>query len=158
MGTPVASRPTEGTVTEPTSYEEGGDGPPPPRHAPGGGVAGGRDRMAVGALVAGILSVVLALVAPVLGILLGLTGIVLGVLARRRARSARTGAGLATAGIVLGAIGLVVGGLVAAFVTENAEEIEDLGQCLEDAGNDRAARDDCREEFNDRISAPAPVG
>lgn len=143
-------------MTEPQSYEGSDQGPP----APGwrrGGVTGGRDGMAVGALVAGILAVVLAVPVFPIGILLGIIAIVLGVLARKRARAGRTGSGLATAGIVLGAIGLVVGGLVAAFVVTNADEFEDLAECLEDAGDDSAARDACEEEFDEQIGAPAPA-
>jgi hypothetical protein len=50
----------------------------------------------------------------------------------------------------------VLGGLVAAFVVTNADEFEDLAECLEEA-DDEAARDACEEEFDERIGAPAPV-
>jgi hypothetical protein len=92
----------------------------------------------------------------VIGGLLGIVAIVLGVLGRKKAkRGEASNGGMALAGIVLGALGLllsvlVVGG-VASFL--GSEEGGNLTECLQDAGNDTAAQQQCQTEFEDQLGS-----
>jgi len=121
--------PQPGHDTSEGSY---GTTPPPPTGAPepaapeyGAPVYGapayteppapvaGRNGMAIGALVVGIVGVVLAFCLPPLGLVLGVVALVLGFLARRKA-AVNGGAGQAMAGIILGAVSIVLAVVVLA--------------------------------------------
>lgn len=128
--------------------------PPPP---PTGGAYGahhvdeskpGRG-MAIAALVLGILALLLCWTV-IGGILLGLIALVLGIVAAVKARKGRArGAGMAITGAVLGAIGLILAGVLVAVGVSilNSESGQNLQDCLEDAGNDDAAVEQCQQEF-----------
>ena len=121
---------------------------------PGGGAP--RNGLGLTALVLGIVGLVLAVLFFPLGILLGIAAVVLGVLGRKRAaRREATNGGQATAGIVTGVIAVVLGGLIAAFVgsflADNAEEISDLTECIEQAAGDDAAEQACQQRFEDQV-------
>lgn len=112
----------------------------------------------VGALVVGLLALVLSVLFFPLGVLLGIVAVILGVLGRKKAaRGEATNGGVAVAGITTGVIAVAIGVLVAIFVggfiADNADEIDDLAECLEQAGTDQAA-DECAAEFEDEIGSP----
>lgn len=127
--------------------ESAAEQPPQGWDPPAGGGAGrptGQNGPAIGALVCGILGLVLFLI-PVLGLLLAVIGIALGIVGVRRARDPATpGRGLSIAGIVTGALGALLGlwllvGLVGIFtdddfrdMMERIQEGEDPEEVIED--------------------------
>lgn len=120
----------------------------------GGGAPQSRSKaMAVAALVLGILAVLLSWTI-IGGILLGLIAVVLGIVAAGRAkRGAAGGRGMAIAGAVLGLLGAVLAGVLVAvgvslFNSDSARELQD---CLERAGDDQAAVEQCRRDFEDDV-------
>ncbi len=60
---------------------------------------------------------------------------------------------MAITGIVLGLVSLVIAGLTvyagATFIL-GREDVQDLRQCLKEAGNDRAAQQECQREFEEQ--------
>jgi hypothetical protein len=118
----------------------GGAPPPPPpwepgqrASAPSTGVVVPNDRLAVGALAAGILGLLCG-VAGCGGIVVGPIGIALGLIARGRIRDgagATRGEGMALAGIVLGSIGLALAIFWLAFLLANPDFLDDFQEQLE---------------------------
>jgi len=109
--------------------------------------------MAIAALVLGALALLLCWTI-IGGILLGLIAVVLGIVAVVRARSGRAaGTGLAVTGIVLGTIGLIIAGVLVAVGISflNSESGQNLQDCLEQAGDDQTAIDQCQQEFNEDL-------
>jgi hypothetical protein len=111
--TPSPPPPPGGYVPPPGGYV-----PPPPAGYAGAGVAGRRtDGLAIGALIAGILSLV-CFWPLCLGIILGPAAAIMGFISRQRvAASGGTvgGGGLALAGLVLGIIGFIASAAWAIF-------------------------------------------
>ena len=90
----------------------------------------------------------------VVGGLLGLIAIVLGILGRKKAkRGEASNGGMALAGIVLGVLGLLLSVLVVAGGASflGSEEGSNLTECLQDAGTDPAAQEQCRVQFEDQV-------
>ena len=90
------------------------------------------------------------------GGLLGIAAIVLGVLGRKRAaRGEATNGGMAVAGIVLGVLGLLLSALAVfgAVSLFNSSEFSNLTECLQSAGDDRAAQQQCQADFEDRVTS-----
>jgi hypothetical protein len=114
--------------------------------------------MATAALVLGIIAIVLCFTAFG-GILLGLLAVVLGAVALRRARRGEAeGHGRAVAGVVTGGLGLVLG-VVFLFVWLaffRSAGVGDLVSCLQQAGNDTSAQQQCQQDFRDRYVPSAP--
>jgi hypothetical protein len=112
-----------------------------------------RNGLGVAALVVGVLALLSSLTL-IGGIVLGIAAIVLGVLGRGRAkRGEADNGGMALAGVVLGVVGLLLSLLflaigVAIFSSESGQ---DLADCLEQAGDDQAAIEDCQRRFVDSI-------
>jgi len=123
---------------------------------PGGG--GSRNGLGTAALVCGILSILTCwLVVP--GILFGLLAIGLGIAGRRRARRGEASNGSqALAGLITGAVGTALSLLIlavagAALVSFfNSETGQNLRDCLNNAGNDQAAIEQCQQEFADEVA------
>ena len=108
-----------------------------------------RNGFGTAALVLGILALVSS-ITVVGGILLGLVAIVFGALGRGRAkRGEATNGSSATAGLVLGIVALVVaGGLIAVGASFlNSDEGQKLRDCLQQAGSDPAAQQQCQVDF-----------
>ena len=111
-----------------------------------------RNGLGIAALVLGILAVLTGLF--VVGAAFGLAAIVLGILGRGRAkRGEATNGGMALAGIVLGVLGvlltiLVVVGIASLF---DSEQFANLADCLESAGNDVAAQQQCQADFEQEV-------
>ncbi len=149
---------------EPAGYGQpaGGFGAPTYGQQPGGfGAPGGfgghvapRNGFGVAALVLGILALVTS-ITVVGGVLLGIAAIVFGVLGRGRAKKGQaTNGGMALAGLILGVLGLVLSIVLAAAVGSvlSRGDFGTLTECLDDAGNDQAAIDDCSAEFQDSVN------
>ena len=118
--------------------------PQPPRGGSG---------LAIGALIAGVLALV-SFWTVFGGILLGVVAIVLGLVALSRVRKGLAGGrGMAIAGIVTGALGLVLGIAWAAFLSNllNSDSVQNLQDCLQEAGNDEAAQSQCERDFDDEL-------
>jgi Domain of unknown function (DUF4190) len=112
-----------------------------------------RNGIGTAALVLGVIGFLLAII--VLGGLLGIVAIILGIVGLSRVRRGEaTNRGSAIAGIVLGALAVLLAGVLvvagATFISDNKEEFDDLGDCLDKATTDQD-RDDCADEFRDQI-------
>ena len=111
-----------------------------------------RNGLGIAALVLGILALLTALF--VVGGAFGIAAIVLGFLGRGRAkRGEATNGGMALAGIVLGVLSLLLTVLVLVGVASlfQSEQFSNLADCLESAGNDRAAQQQCQAEFEEDV-------
>lgn len=108
----------------------------------------------IAALVLGILSLVTSF-SVVGGILLGLAAIVFGALGRGRAnKGLANNGGMALTGLILGAVGLLVSIVFAVLVGSllSRGDFGSLTECLEAAGSDQAAQQECSAEFEDSIT------
>lgn len=124
----------------------GAFGAPPPR-------TGGRNGLGVAALILGLLAVLTAITVFV-GILFGLLAIILGVIGRGRAkRGEANNGGMALAGIILGIVGLLISSaLIAVGVSVfNSETGQRLKDCIESAGSNQAAINQCRVDLENDL-------
>lgn len=122
--------------------------------APGGPVSAPKNGLGVAALVLGILAI-LTFFTLVGGVLFGLLAIVLGLVGRGRAkRGEATNGGMALAGVILGVLGLlIVAGLFAVGASFlNSDSGQKLQDCLESAGQDQAAVQQCQRDFADNLT------
>jgi heme/copper-type cytochrome/quinol oxidase subunit 2 len=88
------------------------------------------------------------------GIVLGVAAIVLGFIGRGRVkRGEATNGGVAMAGIVLGFLGVVVSIVAIALAIWSFDVFGggDLVDCLQRAGNDPAAQQQCEEDFTSNV-------
>ncbi len=137
-----------------------GGNPPPGNNQPPGGYGGYGQQpgyppakqgsgLAIAALVVGILAV-LSGITVLGGILLGLVAIVLGAIASSKAKKGTGGGrGMAIAGIVLGVLGLVIAGAIIAL---GVSIFGDINSCVDDAGGDQAAINQCEKDFNEKYN------
>ena len=130
---------------QPQAQQWGGQGgyQGQPQYAPQPQASNG---LAIGALVCGILAFLGGIF--VLPAILGLVAIVLGFIARGKVkRGEATGQGMALAGIILGALSIIIAIAVvlagAAFLDFAGSSIVDFAECVEQAGQDQAAIDEC---------------
>ncbi|GAB5898829.1 DUF4190 domain-containing protein [Mycolicibacterium mageritense] len=145
----------------PSPYGAYGGGYPPPPPPPYGAyqpqAAGPRNGLGIAALVTAIVG--LLLVWSVLGgLILGLVAIILGFVGRGRCkRGEADNSGVATTGIVLGFIAMVISvAFVVVYFTVGAHWFNEVGgrdyvSCLQEAGNDQAAQQQCEETFQKRL-------
>jgi hypothetical protein len=174
------STPPQGTPGEPTGFgapagppagygapagEPTGYGAPAygqqPAGAPFGQQPGGfgghvtpKNGLGVAALVLGILSLPAAFTV-IFGVLFGVLAIIFGVLGRGRAKKGQANnGGMATAGLVLGILGVVLSLVLAAVVGSllSRGDFGSLTECLDAAGADQAAQENCATEFEDSIT------
>jgi hypothetical protein len=167
-GTPPPGPPTGqpagygAPLGQPAGYGAPAGGPPPYGQQPGGfGAPGGfgghgspKNGFGIAALVLGILALVTCFTV-VGGILLGLAAIVFGVLGRGRAKKGLAdNGGMALAGLILGLLGLLASVAIAAAVGSvlSRGDFGNLTECLESAGQDQAAIDECSAEFEDSVT------
>lgn len=112
----------------------------------------------------GIAALVVAIIALLLtwsvigGLIFGVTAVVLGFLAHGRSRRGEaTNGGVAVSGIVLGAIACVLSLVfVGIWVHFGKQWFDDIGgpdyvHCLERAGDDTVAQQQCEQEFERRV-------
>jgi len=122
--------------------------------APGGPAGSPKNGLGVAALVLGILALLTSF--TVLGgVLFGLLAIVLGLVGRGRAkRGEATNGGMALAGVILGVLGLLISvaliALGASFL--NSDSGRELQDCIESAGQDQAAAQQCQRDFAENIT------
>lgn len=152
----------QGGYPPPGGYQPPGGGYPPPGGYPGqppGGYGApaqqprGGSGLAATALVLGILALLFSWTV-VGGVLLGLPAVVLGLVASGRAKRGRArGRGLAIGGIITGILGVVGAIVVIALGVSflNSDTGQNLRDCLEAAGGDQAAVDQCEQQFRDQI-------
>lgn len=142
--------------------QQGGQYPPQGgQYPPQGGYQGGYQEqpkkgkgLAVAALIVGVLAL-LSSVTIIGGILLGLIGLVLGFVASGKAKRGQAdGRGMAIFGIVLSVLGILVSILivVGAVTFLNSESGQNLQDCIEQAGQDQAALDQCNRDFSDELT------
>ena len=156
----ASSRPVEGQPQygqEQYGQEQYGQpqygSPPPGQGGYGQPQVAPKNGLGIAALVLGILAL-LTFLTVVGGILFGLIAVVLGFVARGKVkRGEATNGGMALAGIITGAIGLVLSlGVIALGVSIlNSDSVSNLQDCLNDAGNDTAAQQQCQTEFSDNF-------
>lgn len=133
--------------------QQPGYGQPPYGTASGGHQGPKKNGFGVAALVLGVLSLITWFF--LIGGLFGLVAIILGVLGRGRVkRGEADNGGMALAGIITGALGLLLTILVIAGVAAlfGSGEFSNLTDCLNEAGRDQAAIDECSREFEDSVS------
>jgi len=138
----------------PAPYGDYYQGPPP---APKNGLG-------VAALVVAILALIGSF-SVVGGILLGIVAVILGFIARGRAKSGEaTNGGVALAGIILGVVSIIAGLAFIAIWVSLFKEVgaTDYFDCLQQAGQDRSAVQQCSDEFRQSVSerlssAPTPA-
>lgn len=111
--------------------------------------------MAVASLVLGILGLLTS--AFLLGGLLGLVAIILGIIALGKIKRGEAGGrGMAIGGIVTGILALLVTILivvtVGAFFANNADEIDNLSDCLNAANNNQTEIQACQDEFERQLN------
>lgn len=92
------------------------------------------------------------------GIALGITAVVLGVIGRGRVkRGEANNGGMATGGIALGALSIVAGlAFIAIYATLGWAMFQDVGggdyiDCINRAGSDEAAIQECANDFTQRV-------
>ena len=153
FSTPPGDRPT------PTGGSGPGSGQPYGQPAGYGqpygqpGAQGHRNGVGTAALVLGVIALLTSWIFG-LGGALGLAAIILGVVGLRRVqRREASNRGSAIAGLVLGALSVliaafVVAGTVALF---RSGTVQDLAECLQQAGQDPAAQEQCRREAEERL-------
>lgn len=147
---------------QPPGQQPGGYGQQPGQYPPPGygqpyGQQGGpqgpqKNGLGIAALVLGILSLFSWFF--LIGGLFGLIAIILGIIALGRVkRGEANNKGMSLAGIVTGALGLLLTVLVVVGVATlfNSGEFGNLTECLNNAGGDQAAVDDCSRQFQDRV-------
>ncbi len=153
--------PPSGYPPPPSGYPPPPSGyPPPPQPYAGYGAlpAAPRNGLGTAALIAGVLSLP-ASFTVFGGFILAIVAIILGFIAHRRARAGEaTNGGMAIAGIALGVLGIIVSAVMVFFVFHVFKEFggRDFMDCMEQAGSDRSAQQQCQEEFKgnleDRLS------
>lgn len=130
---------------------------PPPPQGPYGGYPGGYPMQTApknGLGIASLIVAIIGLLSVFGGILLGVVAVILGVLGRGRAkRGEATNGGVAVAGIVLGVLGIIVSIAAIVLTVQFANEVGagDLFDCLQEAGNDVEAQQQCQEQFQQNI-------
>ena len=137
----------------PAPYGDYYQGPPP---APKNGLG-------VAALVVAIIALIGSVF--VVGGIIGIAAVILGFIARGRAKSGEaTNGGVALAGIILGVVSIIAGLAFIAIWVSLFKEVgaTDYFDCLEQAGQDRSAVQQCSDEFRQSVSkrlssAPTPA-
>lgn len=131
--------------------------PPPPQGGYGyGGYGAGPVQQAPknGMGIASLVVAIISLLSVYGGALLGIIAVILGVIGRGRAkRGEATNGGVALAGIVLGLLSIIVSIVAIVLTVQFVKEVggTDLYDCLQQAGNDSDAQQQCQDEFQQNI-------
>ncbi|TIC80164.1 DUF4190 domain-containing protein [Nocardioides sp. GY 10127] len=110
--------------------------------------------LAIAALAVGILAFLLSWTV-VGGIIGGLIALVLGLVASSKAKKGRaSGRAMAVIGWLLGLVSILIGGavLAAGVAFFQSDSVQNLQDCLTQAGSDQAAIDSCTQEFGNSVS------
>lgn len=150
----------------PSGYQPPPPGYPAPPPMPYAGQApppaAPRNGLGVAALVVAIIGLLVAWIPffGLLGIVLGIAAVILGFIGRGRAkRGEANNGGVALAGILLGILAVVVAGastVIAAFVVKEVGG-GDYIDCLNKAGNDTSAQQQCADEFRQHLETQFSV-
>lgn len=131
--------------------------PPPYPGAMGQPSAGPKNGLGIAALVTAIIGLVLVW-SVIGGLALGVAAVVLGFVGRGRVkRGEATNGGVATSGIALGAVAIVLSLVfVAIWVSLGQRLFNEFGgseymSCMQDAGSDHAAQQQCEDTFRQRL-------
>jgi predicted PurR-regulated permease PerM len=137
--------------------------PPPPAYDGGSGYSGQgggtltapRNGFGIAALVLGILALVLCWTA-IGGIVLGVLAVIFAILGIRRAnRQEATNKGMAISGLVTGVIGLIIAVvlivILGSFWSVLKGSVSDYTHCLQQAGQNQAAQQQCRDQYNQQV-------
>ncbi|WP_432505497.1 DUF4190 domain-containing protein [Kineococcus arenarius] len=112
---------------------------------------------------AGLASLILGIVGLLLcwflgiGIIPGIIGLILGIVGMKRAkRGLATNRGVAIAGVVTSVLAVIASAIVLAITIAVGTAFwnnggADLTECLQNAGDDLAAQQQCQQEFNDNL-------
>ena len=141
-------------VDPPTAYGAPAYGQQPAGYGSPGGHLTPKNGFGIAALVLGILSLPAAFTV-IGGVLLGLAAVILGFLGRGRAKKVQaTNGGMALTGAILGLVGIVLSIVFAVAVGSllSRGDFGSLTECLDAAGDDRAAQQECSAEFEDSIT------
>lgn len=133
--------------------QQGYGGPGYGGQGPYGGPQQARNGFGWVALALGLLALV-TFWSVIGGIVFGLAAVVLGFLGRGRVkRNEATNGGAAITGIILGFVGLALAAVVIAVGAAiwNNPLVQDYTECLQQAGNDTAAQQECAERFDEEI-------
>lgn len=135
--------------------------PPPPGAPPGyggqpsyGGGGGYPQKqsngMGIAALVLGILAILTCWF--IVGGFFGLLALIFGIIGRGKAkRGEASNGGMALTGIILGVISMLVAIVFLVFVGMFANELGSYAECMEAAGNDTAAQQECANDFGNQF-------
>ncbi|OBB59323.1 DUF4190 domain-containing protein [Mycobacterium sp. 852013-51886_SCH5428379] len=137
----------------------GGYPPPPPSGYPAGppgGYGAGPVQQAPknGVGIAALIVAIIALLSVYGGVVLGIVAVILGVIGRSRAkRGEATNGGIALAGIVLGLLSIIVAIVAIVLTVQFVQEVggTDLYDCLQQAGSDSEAQQECQDQFQQNI-------
>ncbi len=134
--------------------QQGTQGNQPPQYNQGyQQQSSGGSGLAIAALILGIIALLFSWTV-IGGILFGLAAIVLGFIASSKAKKGTaSGRGMAIVGIVTGVIGVLIGVAVIALVGSffNSDEVQNLSDCLTEAGTDTAAQQQCRDDLERQL-------
>lgn len=128
--------------------------PPPPMPYGNYYPAAPKNGLGVAALVVAIIAL-LSSFSVVGGVLLGTVAVILGFIARSRVKSGEaTNGGVAMAGLILGAISIIAGLVFIAIWVGLFKQIGagDYFDCMQQAGQNRRAVQQCSEEFRQSMS------
>lgn len=128
----------------PPQYGQGNYGQQPTNPKNGLGIA---------AMVLGILAM-LTILTVFGGILFGLIAVVLGFVARGKVKKGEaTNGAVALSGIITGGLALLlsIGLIIFGVSLLNSDSFNNLQDCLNDAGNDTAAQEQCETDFSDNF-------
>ena len=132
-----------------------GSYPPPPQQAPYGGYAPPPPSSPQNGLgIAALVTAIIALLTVIGGVVLGVVAVILGFLGWGKAkRGEATNGGVAVAGIVLGFLSIVEAVAVIGLFIWGFGEIggTDLVDCMNRAGNDPAAQQQCADQFSQNL-------
>jgi uncharacterized protein DUF4190 len=145
---PPAGPPPPSYGAYPGSY------PPPPQQAPYGGYAPPPSAPQNGLGIAALVTAIIALLTVVGGVVLGVVAVILGFLGWGKAkRGEATNGGVAVAGIVLGFLSIIEAIVVIGLFIWGFGEVggTDLVDCLNRAGSDPAAQQECSDQFTQNL-------
>lgn len=129
-----------------------GSYPPPPQGPYGGYPMQQQPKNGLG--IASLIVAIVGLLSVFGGILFGVIAVILGVIGRGRAkRGEATNGGVAMAGIVLGVLGIIVSIVAIVLTIQFARDVGagDLFDCLQQAGNDVEAQQECQQRFEQNL-------
>lgn len=153
QGYPPPNYPPQQGYPPPPGAYPGGYPPPPQPYSGYPAPAAPKNGLGIAALICGLISLPAAFTIFG-GFLLGVLAVILGIVGYLRVKKgAATNGGVAIGGVVFGVLGIVVSAVLIAVGVSMFKEYggTDLVDCLSNAGNDRAAQQQCQDEFTSNL-------